>query len=365
VNRPAESTDTLIVAVGPASPPPELTGTTVVAGRSVRLVPLPRLVPPSPRDRPADTSRETVAPGFVAPGARPAHPADPDQRRDQVLTEVEGLWCHGRFDAAFVEAALARLPALRWIHSDFVGVDSFPLGTLASRGITLTNGAGNFARPMAEWVMLALLQAAKRFPLYVRRSLNATWDPSDVLDELEGAVLLLLGLGEVNRLVVEMARPFGLRIRAWARRPRPAPEGVERLVTGEAWRDELPEADYVVLGVPLTPTTAGLIDADTLTRFKPTAWLVNPARGGLVDEAALVAALDAGQLAGALLDAFVTEPLPASSPLWGRDDVIVVPHHTWSSPRVAERMTARFLTELAQAAARQPPVRRVDYDAGY
>lgn len=357
-----ESVEALTVAVGPAEPPPALAGTTVVAGRAVRLVPLPPLTPPHPRDRPTTPAREHDTLSDPATGTGPDHLAP---LTDGLTSKVEGLWCHGRFDAAFVDAALARLPRLRWIHSDFVGVDSFPLATLARRGITLTNGAGNFARPMAEWVMLALLQAAKRFPLYLRRSLSATWDPSDVLDELDGAVLLLLGLGDVNRLVVEMARPFGLRVRAWARRPRPAPDGVERLLTGEAWRDELGEADYVVLGLPLTPETAGLINAEALARFKRGAWLINLARGGLVDEAALVAALDAGQLAGALLDAFATEPLPASSPLWGRDDVIVVPHHTWSSPRVAERMIARFRTELTRVLHGQPPVRPVDYDAGY
>lgn len=359
----ATSIEALRVAVGPAAPPPELTGTVVVDGRPVRMVALPTLAPPSPRDRPADDTDDGTATSGSAAGL--AVPAGGDLATDELLAEVEGLWCHGRFDAAFVDAALTRLPALRWIHSDFVGVDSFPLATLARRGITLTNGAGNFARPMAEWVMLALLQAAKRFPLYLRRSLSATWDPSDVLDELDGAVLLLLGLGDVNRLVVEMAQPFGLRVRAWARRPRPAPDGVERLVTGEAWRDALREADYVVCGLPLTPETANLINAEALARFKRGAWLINIARGGLVDEAALAAALDAGQLAGALLDAFVTEPLPPASPLWGRDDVIVVPHHTWSSPRVTERMIARFRTELARVLEGKPPIRSVDYDAGY
>jgi phosphoglycerate dehydrogenase-like enzyme len=279
---------------------------------------------------------------------------------------VQVLWRRGLTSDEWFANALATLPDLRWVHSDFVGADRLPLQELAARGITMTNGGDNFARPMAEWVLLSILAAAKRFPEFVRRSDAGRWDPSPwFLSELEGAVLLLLGFGEVGRQVAAMAQPFGMDVRAVARTPREPPPGVRRLVTGEAWRDELPEADYVALAMPLTPATSGMLDEAALAAMKPTAWLVNVARGALVDETALVAALDAGRLGGAVLDAFVTEPLPEGHPLWGRDNVVVVPHHTWSSPRSAERAERLFADELARFAAGEPPRHPIDPHAGY
>ena len=279
---------------------------------------------------------------------------------------VRVLWRRGLTSEEWFANALATLPDLTWIHSDFVGADRLPVKELTARGITLTNGGDNFARPMAEWVLLSILAAAKRFPEFVRRSDARRWDPSPrFLSELEGAVLLLLGFGEVGRQVAEMARPFGMDVRAVARTPRAGPLGVTRLVTGEAWRDELPEADYVALAMPLTPATRGMVDEAALAAMKPSAWLVNVARGALVDEDALVAALDAGRLGGAVLDAFVTEPLPDGHPLWGRDNVIVIPHHTWSSPRSAERAERLFAAELGRFAAGEAPAHPIDPEAGY
>ncbi len=279
---------------------------------------------------------------------------------------VRVLWRRGINPDDWFANALATLPELGWVHSDMVGADRLPLDELATRGLVMTNGGDNFARPMAEWVMLALLAAAKRFPDFVRRSDAGTWDPSPFfLAELEGAVLLLLGFGQVNRMVAEMARPFGLDVRAVARTSREPPAGVTRLVTGPAWRDELPEADYVVLGMPLTRETRSMVDAAALAAMKPTAWLVNVARGALVDEQALVAELDDERLGGAVLDAFVTEPLPAGHPLWGRGNVVVVPHHTWSSPRSAERAARLFAAELGRFAAGEPLENPIDLTAGY
>lgn len=283
-----------------------------------------------------------------------------------LAAEAEALWCHGRFSGAFVRSAVGSLPALEWVHSDFVGVDSLPLAELRARGVVLTNGVGTSARPMAEWVVLGLLAGAKRLHVYLERSRARTWDPSDVLQELEGAEVLLLGLGEVNRLVAEMLVPFGAAVTAWARRPRTTlPAGVQRVVRGEDWRPMLARSDYVVLGVPLTPETSGMLDADALRSMKQGAWLVNVARGALVDEAALLSALDSGHLGGALLDAFGEEPLPADHPLWDRPNVIVVPHHTWSSPKTDVRLRSRFAEELRRWLAGAPLSHPVDFSAGY
>lgn len=127
----------------------------------------------------------------------------------------------------------------------------------------------------------------------------------------------------------------------------------------------LGEVDYLVLGVPHTPATHHLLDAATLGALKRGAFVVNVARGALADDAALLAALDAGQVSGALLDAFEAEPLPADNPYWRRQDVVVVPHHTWSSPRVPERMVALFERLAARWASGKPLENLVDLEAGY
>jgi phosphoglycerate dehydrogenase-like enzyme len=301
--------------------------------------------------------------------ARPIRPVSVDKEGRVDKAEAAGvtvLWRPGLTSRQWLLAAVDHLPDLAWVHSDAVGVDTLPVAELAERGIVLTNGAGSFSRPMAEWVMLAILSAAKRFPRFVRLSDRGVWDPSPLLNELDGGVLLLLGLGSVNSLVARMAAAFGMEVRAVSRQARAdLPAGVTRMVSPDHWRAELSDTDYVALGLPLTPATANSIDADALDAMKPTAWLVNVARGALVDEAALVRALDAGQIGGAVLDTFVEEPLPEGHPLWGRENVIVVPHFTWSSPRSIARIEELFAAQLARWLSATPLANVVDAAAGY
>jgi phosphoglycerate dehydrogenase-like enzyme len=170
----------------------------------------------------------------------------------------------------------------------------------------------------------------------------------------------------VNGLVAPMAAGFGMDVRAVSRQARAElPAGVTRMVAADRWRDELADTDYVVLGLPLTPATDKIIDAGALAAMKPTAWLVNVARGALVDEDALVRALDEGRIGGAVLDTFAEEPLPQGHPLWGRENVIVVPHFTWSSPRAVERIEELFADQLARWVSGARLANVVDATAGY
>ncbi len=309
----------------------------------------------------ARLEREGRLPAAVRPVLVGRDGVEPSQARG-----AEVLWRTGVASADWLGHAVDQLPDLAWVHSDFVGVDNLSLAELCQRGIILTNGAGNYSRPMAEWVLLAMLSAAKDLPRLVRQSDSGVWEPGPELSELVGARLLMLGLGSVGRLVAEMAVPLGLRVTAAVRSPRDVPPaGVERLVVGAAWRDELGLADFVVCALPLTPATAGMIDKAALEAMKPSAWLVNVARGGLIDEAALVAALDDGGIGGALLDAFVEEPLPPGHPLWGRHNVIVVPHYTWSSPRTWERIDHLFAEQLTRWVHGEPLANVVDPAVGY
>lgn len=309
-----------------------------------------------------DSGRLDVAVrAVVMASGRPA-PSGPGSDTDGVRI----LWRQGRASKSWVHGAVDALAELAWLHSDFVGIDTLPVAELARRGVVVTNGVGSYSRPMAEWVVLAMLAAAKELPLFVRRSDAGIWRPSPELTELEGSVALFLGLGSVGSLAAPMAAAMGVEVRGVARSPRPAPPpGVARLVPAAGWRSQLPDSDFVVCALPLTPHTAGMIDAEALRAMKPTAWLINLARGELVDEAALAAALDRGGIGGAVLDAFVEEPLPVGHPLWGRPNVVVVPHHTWSSSRVVERMGDLFASQIHAWVEGRPLRNRVDLAAGY
>ncbi|MDA8392030.1 MAG: D-2-hydroxyacid dehydrogenase [Actinomycetota bacterium] len=280
--------------------------------------------------------------------------------------DVEVLWRHGRPERRWTEAAIASLPNLEWVHSDFVGVDVLPLDEFRSRGILLTNGAGNYSRPMAEWVLLAMLAAVKRFPTVVRSSDRGVWQLPGTLDELWGKTVLMLGFGTVHQIVAPLAEAMGMEVVATARRPREhLPAGVTRWAQGDEWRRELHRSDFVVVGLPHTPETDRIVDGEVFGRMKEGAWLVNLARGSLVDERALVDALDAGRLGGALLDSFVEEPLPEDHPLWRRPNVIVVPHHSWSSHQVMVRIEDLFRRQLTAWASGEELDNVVDLSAGY
>jgi phosphoglycerate dehydrogenase-like enzyme len=278
---------------------------------------------------------------------------------------VEVLWRY-HLPAARVRGCIDEFPDLKWVHSDYVGVEDLPLRELGKRGILLSNGAGMAARPMAEWVVLAILSAAKQLPRFVRQSDAGVWEVGDALAELRGAVVLMLGLGAVGSMAAGMLEAFGVEVRGCTRRPRSnAPRGVTRLVVGERWRDELGEADYVVCALPLTTDTAKMLDGAAFGAMKEGAYVINVARGGLIDDDALIAALESGQLGGAVLDAFIEEPLPDGHPLWGRADVLVLPHVTWSSDHTLDDFKLRFATQLRRWLGGETPTDLVDLDAGY
>ncbi|MHB1503336.1 MAG: D-2-hydroxyacid dehydrogenase [Acidimicrobiales bacterium] len=297
-------------------------------------------------------------------GSSASEPASPHGWATN-LDGVQVLWRYG-MTASELTGVLEAMPDIRWIHSDYVGVDDLPLAEIDRRGILLTNGAGTFANPMAEWIVLALLAAAKHLLEFARRSDSGIWDADTTLAELDGKKALLLGLGATGTRAAELLAPFGVELVGSARRRRDyLPTGLSRLVLGDGWRTELASSDFVICTLPLTPATRGIIDTVTLEAMKPGSWLVNVARGDLVDEQALVGALDSGHLGGAVLDAFAQEPLPTDNPLWRRDNVLVLPHHTWSSDRVLQRYRTLFANQLRRFVAGEPLSNVVDLTAGY
>jgi phosphoglycerate dehydrogenase-like enzyme len=221
-----------------------------------------------------------------------------------------------------------------------------------ARGITVSRTAGAMNGPMAEFAMGVMLRHAKRFPALEAAQGRAEWAPV-MADELDGATLGIVGAGAIGERLAALARPFGMRVVGLKRSPGPVagfdavwgPEGLHRL---------LAESDVVVLATPLTPETRGMIGAAELARMRPTAQLLNLARGALVDGEALMEALRAERLAAAWMDAFETEPLPPSSAFWSTPNLFVTPHCSYRSHRVRDRVVAEFAANLERRIAGAP-----------
>ncbi len=230
---------------------------------------------------------------------------------------------------------IAAAPALRLVQKIGVGVNTIDLGAAAGRGIAVCNMPGTNSRAVAEMALALMLGALRRIPWLdsrLRRSGTADPEVFDQVGEISGRTVGLVGYGKVARLLAPPLAALGARLLYTAAAPKPD--------AAAEWR-ELPallaESDIVSLHLPLAPETRNLIDADAISRMKPGAVLVNTARGGLVDEAALADALAAGRLRAAGLDVTSVEPAPADSPLFGLPNVVLTPHVAWLTPETLDR----------------------------
>lgn len=263
-----------------------------------------------------------------------------------------------------LDEVLAAAPRIRWLHTPSAGVDRLLSPPVLERDITLTNSAGVHAIPIAEFVLALLLSRAKQLPGFAAAQAAARWDRELHPQELYEQTMLIVGIGGIGQAIAERAAAFGMRVLGTRRNPRPMP-GVERVVGSDGWRALLPEADYVVVATPLTEETRGMLDVAAFAAMKSSAYLINIARGAIIDEPALVAALREGRIAGASLDTFEQEPLPADSPLWALPGVTITPHATAGSPRMRERQIDLFLENLRRFIGGEPLLNVVDKAAGY
>jgi phosphoglycerate dehydrogenase-like enzyme len=246
------------------------------------------------------------------------------------------------------------------------------------RGLVVTNARGVFSRPIAEYVMLMILAVSRRLPQLLELQRERTWQPLEGA-ELRDVTVGIVGLGSIGRAVGALATAFGCRVVAVRRRAAAgAGEGdgageertfgevmLDRVGGPETLPELLGESDFIVLAAPLTPETEDMINDETLAMVKPGAWLINVARGRLVDDRALLRALREGPLGGAVLDTFRSEPLPPMSSFYDLPNVIVTPHTAWSSGRVLDRSVELFCDNLRRFAAGEPLLNVVDPVAGY
>ena len=261
------------------------------------------------------------------------------------LMELAPLAEIGWFDLHRKDAmrdAIERATRLRWLNSIYAGVDFFPLETLAARGAVLTNGAGINAITIAEYVVMGMLTMAKGYREVVHAQARQEWlTDSPGKRELAGSRALILGAGAIGSRVARMLAAFDVDVTTVRRRP------AEGALGPDQWRARLGEFDWVIIAVPATPETTGLIGAAEIAAMAPQCMIVNVARGSVIDQDALVAALQAGRIAGAFLDVCTPEPLPAGHPLWQVPNAHVTMHLSGhAQTRMFERSVDRFLANI-------------------
>jgi phosphoglycerate dehydrogenase-like enzyme len=312
----------------------------------------------------------------AAPGARIVT-LSREGLTDEPVDDVEVL-LRGWLSSDAFDRLLARAPRLGWVHSASAGVERALTPAAAERGLVITNARGVFSRPIAEYVLMMILAVSRRLPGLLELQRERTWQPLEGV-ELRDVTVGIVGLGSIGRAVGALATAFGCRVIAVRRRSEAGAEAaatdeesrsfgevmLERVGGPEGLPQLLADSDFVVLATPLTPETQNMIDAEALAVMKPGAWLINIARGGLVDERALLNALRDGAIGGAVLDTFRDEPLPPSSPFYDLPNVIVTPHTSWSSGRVLDRSVELFCDNLRRYAAGEPLLNVVDPTAGY
>jgi len=259
---------------------------------------------------------------------------------------------------------------LRWMHTPFAGVDETLYPALAESPIRLTCSRGVSAAALADHAMAMVLAFSRGLSVAIREQ-EKGWARARFFDaqpmpvELDGKVLGILGYGSIGEELARRGRAFGMRIHALRRRPAQPDPQVDRFFAAAEKEAFLASADYLVLTLPLTRATQGILDARAFEAMKSGAALVNVARGKLIREEEMVKALQAGKLAGAGLDVFEEEPLPQSSPLMRHPNVIVTPHIAGLHPHYLDRSTSLFIVNLGRYLAGEPLLHEVDKREGY
>lgn len=252
---------------------------------------------------------------------------------------------------------------LRLVQTVGAGVDSILPADDLAQNVILANASGIHAGPMSEFALGMMLALAKGFSRSFDQQHEAVWRRY-VPQSLGGQTLGILGLGSIGRELARRAHFLGMRVIGTRRRPTPVP-CVEEVVAPEETLSVLRRSDYVVVVLPLTPETRGLIDSSALEEMKPGSFLINIARGGIVNEQALCRALESGRLAGAGIDVFEQEPLPASSPLWSAPRILLTPHIAGGMPGYMDRVAEIFAENIRRVERGEPVMNRVDRERGY
>ena len=257
---------------------------------------------------------------------------------------------------------------LGWVHLPSAGADSYVEPSMyANPDVILTNSSGVFGIPLAEHAFAMMLAFSRSLHHYGRLQAAGRWEKLQESGELYGKTVGILGLGDIGTELAKRANAFGMQVWALKRRVTEKPDYVHRLVGLDGLRDLLAASDYVVIALPLTAKTHRLIGRQEIEWMQSHGILINVGRGPIVDEAALIAALQEGRIAGAGLDVFEQEPLPEDSPLWDMSNVIITPHSGGVTPQAIGRIVEVFCHNLRlwQVGGQSEMINVVDMEAGY
>ncbi len=309
-----------------------------------------------------------ITPTSAIPMGRPMWqweltPKEASERLDRMLAQTEVI-----FGWRLPLNLLSRTPRLRWVQGFGAGVDLLAGKTgLLQSDIMVTNASGVQTTAMGEFTLYLMLTLAKKAPRFLSNQTARRWERL-VSSELNSKTVGIIGLGRIGGEVARLGRAFRMRVLALRRsvtRREKEVSGVDELFPHNELLQMLPECDFVVLTVPLTPETRGLIGEAELKAMKPTAYIINVARGPVIKQDVLIQALKEGWIAGAALDVFETEPLPRDSELWELPNVVITPHIAGNTERYTTVVTELFCENLRRFLTGEELLNLVDRERGY
>jgi phosphoglycerate dehydrogenase-like enzyme len=260
---------------------------------------------------------------------------------------------------------------LRWIHSPAAAVHQLMYPELVRSNVVVTNSTGIHGPVVAEHAIAVLLALAKRLPRAMQYQSKHEWSQDQLWHEqprpreVAGSTVAVIGMGGIGREFASRAKALGMKVVAVRESPSKGLSGADAVYSPEQIDEVLPQSDYVLLCTPVTPATTGLMNAERISKMKPDAYLINVARGPLIDEPALLDALRRRGIAGAALDVFNEEPLPASSPFWSLDNILITPHTAAVTERLWERHYRLIVDNMKRFLAGEPLMNQVDKKRGY
>ena len=285
---------------------------------------------------------------------------------DRALREAEIAILMGDLDQRHIDA-----PKLRWVHCDHAGLTKSARPEVFRKNLIVTGSAGRSAPALAEHAIMFMLILCSNYPAFYEAQKQKRWRGvagSEKLHALYGRTLGILGMGHTGVELASRAKAFGMRVLGYRRRDLPVPPGVDRMYCterGETIYPILEQCDILALVLNLSDATHHLIGRDELARMQPGAIIINLARGGVIDEAAMIEALESGRLGGAGLDVMETEPLPETSPLWTAPNTLITPHFTATMPNRSERSLEIILDNLQRFREGRPMRNQISRDDVY
>jgi phosphoglycerate dehydrogenase-like enzyme len=280
----------------------------------------------------------------------------------EALEKVEILVTYGE---DLTPDIIKKMPGLTWIQVLSAGLELMPFEELIERRIQVTNAKGIHRIPMAEYTMSMILQLSRKHYSFYDLQKEGIWDRSLRVDEVYGKTLGILGLGAIGSEIAKRAQAFGMRVLGMRRSEGEAPEYVDELISFKEKEKFFRESDFLVVLLPLTQHTANFVGHEELQMMKSSAYLINIARGQVVNEEELLHALKEEKIAGAVLDVFTEEPLPSDHPFWQTERLILTPHVSGRSPHYMQRAIEIFRENLSKYPEDGDMINMIQLDKGY